>query len=309
MNSAMMVLRFGAAFVLVAVVIGGSRWVVAAPSLASPLASVSVTTIDGAELLSVTAQKVSLWALFSEVARRVGFKVTGRGSTERLVSVEFSGIPLDQALRKLLAGEGFIFLYDQPSEGGPAKLRRVILLGSGSSAQESTNLKPEADLANQALMMPAAVEPAAILPDDAETFDPDGSLEDLLPGVAHQDPRMRTSALEALTLHDDDERARRALMERIADPDPHVRTVVVGLLGPFLTQWPGAEEVVLTAALQDPAPGVRQLALLILSEASSSQTLEALHRARQDADLEVRARAEELLHDIANEAPNDQRPR
>lgn len=207
------------------------------------------------------------------------------------------------------SGESFIFLYDQPVKGGPAKLQRIILLGAGSSAQEGTGLESTADLTEGGLVVPTAVEATMVLPEGAETFDPDGPLEHLLPLTAHQDPRIRTAALEALTLHDGDEQARRTLMAHIADPDPTICALVIGLLGPFVMQWPGAEELVLTVALQDPAPGVRQLALLMLSEASSSQGLEALHRALQDADLEVRTRAEELLNDVTNEDPGDHRPR
>jgi len=304
----MLVLRFGAAMVFAVMVMGWPRGASATQSLPVPTPAVSVVTIEGAELLSVTARGASLRALLSEVARQAGFKVTGTVSTERMVSVELSGVPLDRALRKLLSGESFIFLYNQPAGGGPAKLQRMILLGSGSSAQAEVNVEPAADLANRAQAIPAAVEAAAVIPEGAEAFDPDGPLEHLLPLTAHRDPGMRTAALEALTLHDGDEQARRTLMEHIADPDLNVRAVVVGLLGPFVTQWPGAEEVVLTAALQDPAPGVRQLALLMLSEASSSRGLDTLYHALHDVDSEVRVRAEELLRDAASEDPSDHRP-
>jgi hypothetical protein len=305
----MQILRCMAAIVLVVMGMGWPRGVSAtlSPPVSPP--SVSVATIDGAEHLSVSAGGSLLRALLSEVAHRAGFTITGTVAAERPISVEFQRVPLDRALKKLLSGENFIFLYDQPVEGGPAKLQRVILLGSGTSAPEGTGSEPAAEPADGTPAVPAVVEPAAVIPEGAEAFDPDGPLEDLLPLIAHQDPRMRTAALEALTLHADDERARRTLMEHIADPDPTIRTVVVGLLGPFVTQWPGAEAVVLTAALHDPTPEVRQLALLTLSEASSTQGLEALHRARQDADPEVRTRAEELLQDVAHEEPSDHPPR
>jgi len=125
--------------------------------------------------------------------------------------------------------------------------------------------------------------------------------------TTHPDQRMRTAALEALTLHPEDERARRTLIAHLGDPDLHIRTAALGLLGPFVTQWPGAEDVVMTA-LGDPAPVVRQLALLTLSEASSPRALDALHRALHDEDMAVRDRAAELLGEAASEDPSGSQP-
>jgi HEAT repeat protein len=137
-------------------------------------------------------------------------------------------------------------------------------------------------------------------PEGADAFDPDGPLESLLSLTAHPDPRMRTAALEALTRHTGDKRAHQTLIEHISDPDPHTRIVALGLLGPFVTQWPGAEEAVM-AALQDPAPQVRQLALLTLSETAGFDASEPLHKALHDADPGVRTRAEELLRNMTSE--------
>ncbi|HEV8714583.1 MAG TPA: hypothetical protein VGX03_17360 [Candidatus Binatia bacterium] len=105
---------------------------------------------------------------------------------------------------------------------------------------------------------------------------------------------MRTAALEALTLHPQDEQARRKLMNGIRDADPHIRSVVVGLLGPFVTQWLGAEEVIM-GALNDPVPSVRQLALLMLWEASSSRIADALNIALHDNDAGIRVQAGEFI--------------
>jgi hypothetical protein len=301
----MLLLRLGVATVLM--VIGWSPGVSAVASPAVPTFAVSVVTTDGTELLSVTARGVALRALLSEVARRAGFEITGMGATERMVSAEFERLPLERALRRLLAGESFIFVYDQSGEGGAAKLRRVILLSSGPPLQSPASHEQEAAPPAVAEVAPASEEADQALPEDAQAFNPDAPLDQLLPWTAHQDPRMRTAALEALSLHDGDEQARQLLMEHIRDPDPQIRSVVLGLLGPFVTQWPGAEEVLVTA-LHDAAPGVRQLALLTLWEASSSRLSDALHHALEDADSGVRAQAKELLRDVAGEDPNGHSP-
>ena len=268
------------------------------PPIRTP--AVAVATIDGVAYLSVTARDVPLQGLLAEVAHQGGFTVTGRPSGERLTSVEILKAPLDRALRKLLSGENVIFLYDQPIEGRPAKLQRVILLGALASAGGQTRSDPTVDRGGGGTMTPVAGEPASVVPDEAETFDPDGPVEYLLLLTDHQDPRMRTAALEALTLHEDDERARRTLMDHIADPDTNIRLLVVGLLGPFIMPWPGAEEVVM-GALRDPVSAVRHLALQTLWEASSPARANALQLALHDEDAVLRARAEELLPEVPNE--------
>lgn len=287
----MQVLRFGVAATLLTLGAAWPRWALgAAPLPPAPIPAVPVVSIDGVELLSVTARAVSLSVLIAEIAQRAGFTVTGKVSAERRVSVEFTAVPLDQALKRLLRNESFIFLTQRPGKGSSLKLQRVIFVGSSRPAEASIE--------------PAVYPADETIPEGAEAFNPDGPLEPLLLLTAHHDPRMRTAALEALTLHTGDERARRTLMEDVSDPDPHIRAVALGLLGPFVTQWSGAEEMVMMA-LQDPAPEIRQLALLTLSEASSSRAHEALHEAVQDSDPRVRTRAEELLRDRAVSDPID----
>jgi hypothetical protein len=272
---AMISLRSGAGVAVLAVVLTGQLWGIAAASPGLPGAFVSVSSADGIVFLSVRAQAAPLRDLLFEVARLAGFRIDERVPPGRTISVEFKGLPLDLALKRLLSAEDFIFVYDPSSEGNSAKLRWVILLGPASSLQGGT-------------------ETAQAAPKDIRAFDPDAPLEQLLPLTDHQDPEMRRAALEALTLHEGDERARWKLMDQIRDPDPNIRSAVVGLLGPFVKQWPGAEDVIMTA-LRDPDPGVRRLALHTMWEASSPKSSEALQLGLLDADPGVRARAEELL--------------
>lgn len=275
--------------------LGGPPGAIATKAGSFAAVSVSFSFRDGVDLLSVTAEAVPLGALLSEVARRAGFEFTETKPIERPVSVELKRVPLDRALRQLLARENFILIYGQPSEGGPTKLERVILLRSDPSQQGDSSVEPVVSLSDGVDGVPASGEPPHVVPEDAPAFNPDGPLDDLLLLTTHRDPRMSRAALEALTLHAGDERARRKLIEHLSDPDPKIRSVALGLLGPFVTEWPGAEEVVMTA-LRDPAAWVRHLALHTLEEASSPRLADALPLALLDEDPGVRALAEELLH-------------
>jgi HEAT repeats/HEAT repeat associated with sister chromatid cohesion len=272
----MIPLRSGAGVVVLAVVLTWHLWAIPAASPAMP--AVSVSSADGVVFLSVRAQAAPLQALLFETARLAGFQVDRRVRTERTVSVEFKGLPLDLALKRLLSAEDFIFVYDPRGEGNSAKLRWLILLGPASSLQGGT--------------IQEATQPA---PKDIRAFDPDAPLEQLLPLTDHPDPKIRRAALEALTLHEGDDQARWKLMDQIRDPDPNIRSAVVGLLGPFVTQWAGAEGVVMMA-LRDPSASVRRLALQTLWEASSPMLSDALQIALLDTDPSIRARSEELLH-------------
>jgi hypothetical protein len=246
---------------------------------------------------------VPLGVLLGDVARLAGFRVTEMVPTERTVSVEFAGLSLDQAIKQLLAGESFVLVYGETWPGGSTELREVILLGS--SPRESVSIGgAKAGPSDGGDVAPVSEEPPRVVPQDAHAFNPDGPLEQLLALTVHRDPRMRKAALEALTLHGEDERARRALMDAIRDPDPNIRAVVLGLLGPFVTAWPGAEEVVMTA-LRDPVVRVRQLAVRRISEASTPRLSAALYLALGDEHPGVRALTTALLRGAPVEDPGE----
>jgi hypothetical protein len=259
-----------------------------------PVSSVSVTSDDGVPLLSVKARAVPLQALLSEVARAAGFQVAGSDGIGRTVSLEFTRLPLDRALRRLLSEENFVLVHPNPAVGGSSTIQLVILPGSGTSWQDDRLAARGAVLSCGSAALASSDEPALVTREEDRTFNPDIPLEQVLLLSANQDPIMRTAAIEALTLHNEDERVRRALMGNIWDPDPNTRSLALGLLGPLITSWPGAQDAVM-AALRDPAPEVRQLALLTLWEASSPRSANAMHRALLDSDPGVRAQAEELL--------------
>ena len=283
-------------------------WLVttAAAGPPGPAASVVVTREDGIALLSVTAREVSIRALLADVARVAGFRIEGAPPIERAVSVKFERWPLDQALKRLLKWESFVFLLgDAPGAGGSPTTGRLILIASNPSRQTlSVEVSAPAE-PGKLIAVPGAELAGAATPEDAQAFNPDGPLEQLLPLVAHRDRDIRTAALEALTVHNEDPRARQLLMDQMSDPDPAIRWLALGLLTPYMAQWPGAEDVVLRAVL-DPAQSIRRSALQALVETSSSRGAEAIRLARLDQDAEVRALAEEL-HRSVGSSPQDGR--
>lgn len=263
----------------------------AAAATPRPSLDVAVTREAHGDLLSVNARQTPLGDVLAEVARRAGFELSAvLPLAGRRVSVSFDALSLEHALRRLLAGESFALVYRSTPAG--ARLSRVLLLGPHDGPLGAP--EPEGSASTLGRRLDEDVDEAPrFLPEDAQAFDPDGPLEVLLVLARHPDYRMRARALEALSARPDDPRAWQTLLERARDPEPRVRNVVVGLLGPHLRRWPGAEEVV-WSALRDIIAPVRGTALLALWEAASPRAGDALRLALGDADLAVRALAEAL---------------
>jgi hypothetical protein len=284
-------------------VIGGALAVGMSSPQAVPATTVSLASEDGQVLLSVRAEAEPLGVLLSEVARLASFEVVEVSPAEETVSEEFSCLPLPLALDRLLSGTNFVAVYEHTATGGTGKLERIIVLGSRAPAERVAAVSPFIPAADGGDLLPVSEEPPHVVPDGAEALRPDATVEQLLRLAADRDPRMRVVALEALTLHGEDERARRTLVEGTLDPDLNIRSVALGLLGPFVGQWVGAEDAVMVA-LSDPVALVRQLALRTMWEASRPRASDALHSALQDRDAGVRALAHELLRDSFSADPS-----
>lgn len=288
---------------IVALVVGWSLAVCAALPRSVSATTVSVASEDGVVLLSIRAEAEPLGVLLSEVARRAGFEVTEVVPADQTVSVEFRRLPLPLALERLLSGLSFMAVYAPAATEGAGKLERVMLLGSRAVGEPVAVERPPLAASDGGDLVAASEQPPHVVPDGAEAFWPDAPIEQLLRLTVHHDTRMRVAALEALTLHGDDERARQTLIDGVLDPDPNIRSVALGLLGPFVNQWPGAEDAVMMA-LRDPVAWMRQLALRTMWEVSRLRASDSLHLALRDGDAGVRALAHELVRDASFEDPS-----
>ena len=262
----------------------------ALPPAPTSAVSVAVAAHGGDVLVSVVARTAALSAVLSEVGRQAGIEIVMLGPAEPSISVEFPFLRVDRALERLLAGGSFALVYDGTSTGRP---RRIIVAASGPPRLAGT-------VGTSAVEPPEADDAPRIVPEDTGILDAGASVEHFLAQAAHPDRRLRTAALQGLTLHEEDDRARRALMDHVTDADPYVRTVAIVTLGRFLAEWPGAEDHLVTA-LQDPVARVRALALHTLVQASSPRAPEAVTRALDDADAVVRSFAAEAARgDLAD---------
>ena len=222
-------------------------WLCATAASPPDHASVSLAQEDGTYLLSVTARGASLRALLAEVGRLVGLQIEGDVPTERTVSVEFKRWPLDQALKRLLVWESFVYVSSGSPDNAPSTRGRLILLGRGSARGAEFGEASAASQSGSAALGRDAGVPTRITGENASGFNPNAPLEQLLPFVAHGDPSIRTAALDALASHTEDVRVRRLLIDQISDPDPEIRSLALTLVGSYVADWPEVEDVMMRA--------------------------------------------------------------
>jgi hypothetical protein len=225
----------------------------------------------------------------TEIAALAGFQFVELVPTERSVSVTLSNVPVDQALSRILYAEqlNFVLVYQDEES---TKLRRVLV--AESRHRHVTPPKGGAETPEM------EAEPSEVGVEDRKIFGPETPLEQILGWAVHPDPEIRTAALEALALHEANEQARVKLAESVNDSDASVRLFAIGLLGPFLVQWPQAQDVVMEA-LQDHEPSIRRLALVALWESSSARIGEALNLALRDHEPEIRDQARKFADEMS----------
>jgi hypothetical protein len=260
-----------------------------AVAMSPSASSVSVVSQHDRDFLTVAVQDVSLRLLMTEIAALAGFQFVELVPTERSVSVTLSNVPVDQALSRILYAEqlNFVLVYQDEES---TKLRRVLV--AESRHRHVTPPKGGAETPEM------EAEPSEVGVEDRKIFGPETPLEQILGWAVHPDPEIRTAALEALALHEANEQARVKLAESVNDSDASVRLFAIGLLGPFLVQWPQAQDVVMEA-LQDHEPSIRRLALVALWESSSARIGEALNLALRDHEPEIRDQARKFADEMS----------
>ena len=84
-------------------------------------------------MLSVKAANVSLDSVAQAVAKAAKLKIDCNHYCADLVSFEFSNLPLNEAIRTLLANKNYIVESRPAKAGGGAEMAGIIVLGSATS--------------------------------------------------------------------------------------------------------------------------------------------------------------------------------
>jgi hypothetical protein len=93
-----------------------------------------------ADRLSVQVTQVSLTEVLEEIARQARAEIIGGVKEEKPITVEFTGLPLDEGLGRLLGKQNFVLVY------GKVGLRAVELLGGPQAPPKVATTPPPTTL-------------------------------------------------------------------------------------------------------------------------------------------------------------------
>jgi len=265
-----------------------------AMAAASSRETLAVTYHEGR--LSVRAKQMPLVSILQEVSRQTGLEVRVMSSVQQEVSVMFTGLPLLDGLRRLLAPVNYLLLFDRSPQGS-IQPTRVLVFGGGTTPS-SVPLFGEAltplreGIALKELREATADADPSVRRWAVERFGEQGdrqALPYLLTAVEDENPWVRQAALESLGQFG--EMAIEPLRAALQREQHHaVRIVALGLLGNV-----GREDeqsvVLLNNMLRDHDPRIRAATVHALGNVGDSLSNDALYTGARDADPEVRIAA------------------
>jgi len=250
--------------------------------------------------LTVSAKDVPLRAVLEKIAQQAGISIVLKGSAENRVSAEFSGIGIEEGIRRLTRGLSCVFLYDL--KGGSTATWEMIsvFLFAETGDQRVTTFAPGSSLEG-----PVTSGSEAILADSDEegidrlcvaAMDNEGAFSQLAElAIGGEDSEIRVRAVEALDRLGN-ERTRNPLIQALEDENAEVRVASVRALADFRDEK--VTRALARAALEDDNPSVREEAVFALAQVGGKNATEALERALTDRVEFVRRVAAEALQGI-----------
>lgn len=212
--------------------------------------------------LTIAAEDRPLQSVLDEVSRATGvtFLVPDNRAKDRLISLRFQDLPIDEGLRLLLKDQDAFFFYGVGREG-PASLRTVWVYARGAGK---------------------ALEPLSPQ-SSGNTQDVEAMLGGFDPPVEQKENQIKTAVMQALTEEKDDEMRTRILYKTLnqgielsedflsslvrSDPSPNVRLLALD----GLSRIPDMVQGIAEQALNDSDQSVRSRAQEILEELHSNQ--------------------------------------
>ena len=275
--------------------------------------------LDGAPLDRVLAA----------IAAQSGIAVHLHGTSDESVTVQLSGVPLEEGLRRLLRNTDFLFIYgrrpdDRGAEGprvlqvhvypldGTAGRPAIVSDADDGTAAGEDAVSPDAEvtrrraartLARSGDSTPEALADAIVREEDAS------GRESLARALGRTDGPEAVPALALVVADDPDEGVRESaalalgktwseeavepLIGALGDPHSTVRGAAADALA---NTWSDrAADPLRLAAAEDPSAQVRERALRALARLGADEAMAALRRAMQDPSPRIRRMATEML--------------
>ena len=218
--------------------------------------------------LSVVAEGVPLSHVLREVSLRTAIEVSGAQDLRKPVSVNFSGVPVAQALETLLAGTSYA-LYGNFAPGPGMRHGRVVILTG----------KPAAPIERPAVAV-AAVAPASVTLTPAQR-------SAARTGLMSQNPVEQDAGFTQLA-HADPKEVLDALEDVIANGEGLARLRALQFLDQDSRIDPAASLAALRGALNDQDPTLRDYSIQALGRHEGSESMDILRQLFTDGDASVR---------------------
>jgi hypothetical protein len=235
--------------------------------------------------LSVSAGGAPLAAILREVACQTGMEVRGSEMLQQQAHVEFSGVPLAEALQDLLAGADYAVLGDvsSPQQTRPATLVIFDSHGLADHARARTGPRPADIRAGSGGARGSGGGADAVQPSSVVQVDE----EELVRQALSSNPNVQAAAFEALAALDSGE-AVEALEAAIKSGEPPARLQALQLLDHFPQADADTVVSALGTALTDNDLSVKLFAIQALASRGGAEAMNLLNQAFNSADSSVR---------------------
>ena len=270
-----------------------------------PAAGPSLAVDYQAGRLSVTADHVPLSQVLQEVDKKTGVEVRGLSEANQTVAVQFSAVPVAQAIRDLLGGTNYVVFgrLDSPES---ARAARVVIINAtaGAAIDMGTEIKVAQTAASQVKRNTWRGELMSTNPAEQDAgfrevikMSPKEAYNALADVIANGDGIARLRALQFMDQDSqiDSSLVMGSLREALNDQDTVLRDYAVQALG----RHPGADSLdLLRQVYSDGDSTVRLNVIEAISQRTDARAF--LQQAATDPDQAVSNLATELLNGSNN---------
>jgi hypothetical protein len=230
-------------------------------------------------LLTVKLKHVLLEKVLTEIANQTGIQISIDGPMEELVSADFSDLPLDKGMKRLLRDVDHIFIYRGAKARAPEpEIRKVIIY---SKRGEISDKRSEPRVIGPENRPPRNLKQT---PQESLVRGPESKNEGVQEKTVDFTPALKDEKsiveLTAVLLNDKDEEARGKAAQALGDlRDKRAISALI-------------------QALKDKDAGVRESAVDALGTIGGEEVIRPLMDALKDEDEDVREAAAEALKNL-----------
>jgi hypothetical protein len=226
------------------------------------------------DLLTVRLRDISLEKVLTEIANQTGIQITFYGPMDGFVSADFSNLPFERGLKRLLRDFNHILIYDK-GKGSGQQIRELIIYSEKGKGLEKR------------------WEPRSIAPQ----ITPRRGLREVTPdsvvkAMKDEDPAIREEAVDVLAEMEDEKSIVDLSSLLLNDKDSEVRQRAAEALGD-LEDERAVDSLI--KALKDKDAAVRETVVDALSQIGGQKVLRPLRDALRDEDEDVREAAAAAL--------------